>query len=184
MRSQASSRATGGKTRPMSPQVRGGAAEQQDAADEAGASHGASLLILVLGRPDMIRSMTSVLLVVLALAGCDTMIADRIVVRTPTVPRANAPATQADVLAVVRDTLASAGFERMDGRGPEHWWWRNPDKGPGVHATVHPMADGADVRLSQDLYGPIGKSQKYRRVKVALTEATSRAFGKGAVRIE
>jgi hypothetical protein len=138
----------------------------------------------VLGRPSMIRSTISILLVVLALAGCDTMIADRIVVRTPAAPRASEPVTQADVLAVMRDTLASAGFERMGGRGPEQWWWRNPDKGPGVHATVHPTADGADVRLSQDLYGPIGASQKYRRVKVALTEATSRAFGKGAVRIE
>ena len=132
----------------------------------------------------MIRPTTSLLLVALALVGCDTMIADRIVVRTPTAPRASEPVAQADVLAVVRDTLAGAGFERMSGRGPEEWWWRNPNKGPGVHATVHPTVDGADVRLSQDLYGPIGESQKYRRVKVALTEATSRAFGKGAVRIE
>jgi hypothetical protein len=132
----------------------------------------------------MIRPSTSILLGVLALAGCDTMIADRIIVRAPTAPRASEPVTQANVLTVVRDTLASAGFERIDGRGPEEWWWRNPAKGPGVHATVHPTADGVDVRLSQDLYGPIGESPKYRSVKMALTEATSRAFGKGAVGIE
>jgi hypothetical protein len=93
----------------------------------------------------MIRPTTSLLLVVLALAGCDTMIAERIVVRTPAAHRASEPVTQADVLAVVLDTLASAGFERMGGRGSEQWWWRNRDKGPGVHATLHPTVDGADV---------------------------------------
>jgi len=35
--------------------VRVGAVEQQDAADEAGASHGASLLILVSSRPQAIE---------------------------------------------------------------------------------------------------------------------------------
>jgi hypothetical protein len=47
MRNRAHSRVTGGETSLLVPQMSERAAEQQDAAVEAGASHGASLLILV-----------------------------------------------------------------------------------------------------------------------------------------
>ena len=138
---------------------------------------------MVLGRSNMTPSRLLFFLFVLSVAGCDTMIADRLHVRVATRPQdGEAPSSRA--LTVVRDVLTSSGLERIPAPGPEEWWWKNPDRGPGVHATLHPHSAGLDVRLSQDLYGPVGPTPQYRLVKKALTEAASRAFGKGAVRVE
>jgi hypothetical protein len=110
------------------------------------------------------------------------MIADRLIIRTPAASQEPGPQTT-HALELVRHVLVDSGLERTTGPGPEQWWW-NPDKGPGIHATLHPTGTGLEVRLTQDLYGPIGPTPKYRDVKQALTEATVRTFGKGAVRVE
>src|SRR5207245_2099212 len=125
-----------------------GAVEQQDAADEVRASRWRpSQLILVLGRPNMTPPRVLFLLLVLTVAGCDTMIADRFHVCVATGPPGS-EAASSRALTVVRDALAASGLERVPGPGPEQWWWNNPDTGPGVHATLHPHPAGVDVRLS------------------------------------
>ena len=129
--------------------------------------------------------MKSKLLTLIALVtiGCDTMIADRIVIRMP----ANALGVQASpeqVAAIVRATLSSSWLERMqDFDGGEEWSWRDSAKPPGLHARVSVGQNGVRVRLSQDLYGPIGPTEKYRSVRSALLEAARRRFGDSSVQL-
>ena len=47
--------------------------------------------------------------------------------------------------------------------------WRNPKKPPGLHVMVHSAAEGFQVTLAQDLYGPVGPTDAYRCVQKSLT---------------
>jgi hypothetical protein len=122
--------------------------------------------------------------VLLATVACDTMITDRIEVAPPVSPRSQGPAG-VEIHAAVRDTLTSLGLRPAGSFGDaEEWVWRDPDKPPGLHATVRRVGDGVHVRLSRDLFGPIRPTEKYRAVKKGFLEAMEQRFGKASVRIE
>ena len=117
---------------------------------------------------------------ILALAACDTMIMDRMVIAPPSPPVDEA-------LTVVRETLQASGLTLFHGPSAataETWRWRDPSKPPGLSAAITQVGDEVHVRLSQDLYGPIGPTDKYRSVKQALLETTRARFGKKSVRVE
>jgi len=120
----------------------------------------------------------------LSLLACDTMHADRMrIVAPPTVGRSSG-STEA-VLEFVRATLAASDFSLGPSSLSETWVWRDPSNPPGVRATLEPASDGwVRVRLSQDLYGPIGKTEKYRSIKKALVEGARSRFGRSSVVVE
>ncbi len=124
------------------------------------------------------------LVLLLALAACDTMIAHRIAITSPADVSQAGP-TQDDVLATVRNTLTSCELAIVhSSAGSEVWEWRNPEKPPGVQADVRAGSDLVEIRLSQGLYGPIGPTEKYLAVKAALVDAATKRVGKGRVRVE
>jgi hypothetical protein len=143
-------------------------------------------LISVLGRPwgTLVKSACAVLLS-LGLVACDTMISDRIRIGAPLTAAGSTPTpSQAELLNFVRDTLAASDLTRRPDAPDETWEWRDPDHPPGLHATIEPGVGYVLVRMSQGLYGPIGETEKYRRVKEALLGGATRRFGRKNVRVE
>jgi hypothetical protein len=120
----------------------------------------------------------------LVLPACDTMISDKIRIAPPSIT-GDAVSPFETVLTLVRVTLSSCGLERVESAGIETWQWRDPDRPPGLHATIESAGGGAiRVRLSQDLYGPIGPTEKYRSVKKALVDAAGQRFGRASIQVE
>jgi hypothetical protein len=120
----------------------------------------------------------------LATAACDTMIADRIIVGTPSRPDARSLSGD-EIHAAVRETLTSLSLHPVGTFGDaEEWVWRDPEKPPGLHATVRRVGERVQIRLSQDLYGPIGPTEKYRAVKEGVIEAMRHRFGRASIAIE
>jgi hypothetical protein len=161
------------------PQHAPRAAQQVDAAHEAGASVGASLLIHVLGRQEAGVRLSVPTLAVFALVACDTMISNRVIIKTPA-DSADVGASEQEALAAVRATLASCGFKPS----PEHgdlWVWHDKEHPPDVHATVSASWNQVAVHLEQGLFGPIGPTEQYRAVKAALLEGMRRRYGKRSV---
>jgi hypothetical protein len=119
-----------------------------------------------------------------AMVACDTMIADRIVVATPASLSTQGPSAD-EIHSAVQETLTSLSLH-VEGTfgGAEEWVWRDPERPPGLHATVRRVRDGVHIRLSQDLFGPTGPTEKYRRVKQGLLESMQQRFGKASVTIE
>jgi hypothetical protein len=164
--------------------VKSGAAEQTDAADEAGASDGASPLISVLGRQQMMERVAMLVSLGLALGACDTMIADRMIIRTPS-ERAAAPPSTAELLTTSRDALADCRFADADITSlGDTLHWSNPKRPPGLHIMVHRTGDDVRVTLAQDLYGPIGPTDAYRCVRKTLRRRLEKRFGKDRVRLK
>jgi hypothetical protein len=117
----------------------------------------------------------------LVLGACDTMISDRMVIRTPAHGAGAAPSTS-DLLSTSRDALTDCRLAEADitvYRDTLHW--RNPKHPPGLHVMIHPVGDGLRVTLSQDLYGPIGPTDAYRCVKKSLRRRLEERFGKDRV---
>ena len=114
------------------------------------AAHGASLLISVLGRRERIVRTVSCLLTCMLLA-CDTMIADRMIVRTPA-DMSGTALSSAELLATTRVALDDCGLLEADisaHRDTLHW--RNPKRPPGLHVMIHTVDDGLRITLAQDL---------------------------------
>jgi len=126
---------------------------------------------------------TALLAIGISAPGCDTMIADRMVIRAPaTPPEQKAESDQ--VVALIHETLIASKLEMMrESRGIETWRWKG-DKPPGFTVTVQRLGDEVQVRLAQDLYGPTGPSDEYEALKAALRKAARERFGKESVRFE
>ncbi len=118
---------------------------------------------------------------ILGLLACDTMISDRVLIKTP----ADAANAQRDALVAVRATLASHGFkESSRASAGELWVWHDEAHPPDIHATVSESWNQVGVHLEQGLYGPIGPTETYRAVKSALVEDARRRYGKASVHVE
>jgi len=102
--------------------------------------------------------------IALAVAACDTLIADRMTIRAT--PPAPAPSA-ADVLEAARGALDDCGLARAETQtriDSDSLHWRNPKQPPGFHVMVHPEGDALGVTVAQDLFGPIGPTDAYRCV--------------------
>lgn len=125
------------------------------------------------------RSLAVAALAAAALA-CDTMTSDRMVIRAPS----GQPSQQAsadELLVLVHETLAAADLKNVgESCGVETWRWKGV-KPPGLAVTVQRVGDGVQVRLAQDLYGPIGPTDKYKSLKATLRQAARERFGKASM---
>jgi hypothetical protein len=127
-------------------------------------------------------SVLAVLLV--GLVACDTMIASRVIVKTP-VDEADSRASEQEALAAVAATLASCGLKGPADAATEGVWvWHDEAHPPDVHATVSASWNQVTVHLAQGLYGPIGPTEKYRAIKAALLADMKRRYGKASVQVE
>jgi hypothetical protein len=119
----------------------------------------------------------------LAVVACDTMIADRLVIRAP-VPGASAPPSM-DLLDGPREALVKCNLAEADMTSfGDALHWRNPNHPPGLHIMVHRSGDEVTVTLAQDLYGPIGPTDAYQCVRQTLRRALEDRFGKERVRVK
>src|SRR5260221_59041 len=116
----------------------------------------------------MIRRVAVFSVIALALAGCDTMIADRMIIRT-VASQTSAAASASDVLATTKVAFGDCGLAEADITDfHDAVHWRSPKRPPGLHVMIHPADEGFRVTLAQDLYGPIGPTDAYRCVKKSL----------------
>jgi hypothetical protein len=123
-------------------------------------------------------------LLTLGLGACDTMIADRMIIRTPAEQSAPAPSTP-EVLTVTRTALNDCGLAEADiSEHRDTLHWKNPKGPPGLHVMLHPVGDGLRVTLAQDLYGPIGPTDAYRCVRKTLRRRLEERYSKERVRLE
>jgi hypothetical protein len=132
----------------------------------------------------MIGRVVIVPAIALALSACDTMIADRMIIRTPPT-RLSSAASVGDVLATTRVAFGDcrlAEAEVTDLRDALHW--TNPKRLPGLHVMVHPADEGLRVTLTQDLFGPIGPTEAYRCVKKSLRRRLQERYSNEGVRME
>ncbi len=144
---------------------------------------GASSLISVLGRPLMIGRLAILSVLALALWRCDTMIADRLLIRAPAAPP-NPTASTGDVLAATRIAFGDCGLAQADITNfGDELHWRNPKRPPGLHVMVHAADEGLLVTLAQDLFGPIGPTDAYRCVKKSLRRRLQERYGNESVRV-
>jgi len=120
----------------------------------------------------------------LALSGCDTMIADRMIIRAPS-QAAGAPLSTAELLTASRDALMDCRFAEADITSlGDTLHWTNPKRPPGLHIMVHRAGDDVRVTLAQDLFGPIGPTDGYRCVRKTLRRRLEERCGKDRVRLE
>jgi hypothetical protein len=126
---------------------------------------------------------TPILLVLLLLAGCDSMHSDGIWITA--VPSAARPGDSSEsVLSFVREVLIDNGLRKEDASMPESWKWRDPKNPPGMHATIELVGEASvRVRLAQDLYGPVDETETYRTVKKALIDGARNRFGERNVEV-
>ena len=118
-----------------------------------------------------------------ACLACDTMIADRWVIRSAADQSGQSPSAS-EILATARvalDDCALAANAKIIG---DTLVWRDPEKPPGLHVMVRPSSDGLRVTLAQDLYGPVGPTDAYRCVQKSLRSRLEARYGKGDVRLE
>jgi hypothetical protein len=119
----------------------------------------------------------------LTLSACDTMIADRFVIRAP-VTHPSPAASAGDILATTRVAFGDCGLAEADVTDfGDSLHWRSPKKPPGLHVMVHSAAEGLQVTLAQDLFGPIGPTDAYRCVKKSLRRRLEDRYGKEGVRM-
>ena len=113
-----------------------------------------------------------------AFAGCDTLIADRMVIRTPADQLGQLSSTP-DILAAARMALNDCGLAESDTKAIGNTLaWRDPRKPPGFRVMVHPVDDGLRVTLAQDLHGPIGPTDSYGCVRKSLRSRLEERYGK------
>ncbi len=121
---------------------------------------------------------------VLVFASCDTINAHRIIVERQKVQDTFEPIPDT-LLVTVRTTLETFGLTQTsvsDVR--EEWRWREPDNPPGLWVNIQQINSSFEIGLSQDLFGPIGPTEKYQRVKTALIDAVESVVGKNQVRVK
>src|SRR5262245_6817152 len=119
-----------------------------------------------------------------ACLACDTMIADRWVIRTPADHDGQSASAQ-EILATARVAFNDCGLAEANSKLiGDTLAWRDPEKLPGLHVMVHPASEGPRVTLAQDLYGPIGPTDAYRCVQKSLSSRLQGRYGKGGVRLE
>jgi hypothetical protein len=119
----------------------------------------------------------------LVVVACDTMIADRLVIRAPAQGAVAPPSVDlldASRAALVKCNLAEADMTSLG----DALHWRNPIRPPGLHIMVHRSGDEVTVTLAQDLYGPIGPTDAYQCVRQTLTRGLEDRFGKEKVRVK
>jgi hypothetical protein len=150
----------------------------------APAQTGAPQLSAVLGRPKSTERVAIFVVLALTLGACDTMIADRMIIRTTAQGSGAAPSTS-ELLATSRDAFTECRLpegEVTSYRDTLHW--RNPNHPPGLHVMIHPAGGDLRVTLAQDLYGPIGATDAYRCVRKTLRRRLEERFGKDRVRLD
>lgn len=82
-----------------------------------------------------------------------------------------------DLDPTVQAVLVPAGFQSAgEQRGARVWRWEGP-KQPGLSVYIREDERGGVVRLDQDLFGPMGPTEKYKRVESALIQALRTAYG-------
>jgi len=128
------------------------------------------------------RRLRALIVVAAVVSACDTMIADRFVIAPPHVADAAAQSTVA-LRQTVRDILIAHGLSRVDGYSDEHWAWRDPQKLPGVRVSMSQDGPALHLYLSQDLFGPVGPTEKYRQLRSALLDL-ERFSGPPTLRLE
>jgi hypothetical protein len=132
----------------------------------------------------MMRRVAKLVFVGLAMGACDTMIADRMVIRTPSGTGTASPST-AELLTTSRAAFKDCSFAETDIRSfGDALHWTNPKHPPGLHVMVHRADDGVRITLAQDLHGPIGPTEAYRCVSKALRRRLKERFGMESVRLE
>jgi hypothetical protein len=123
----------------------------------------------------------SLFLGIVALAGCDTLISNRMIIAVPTSPK-EASSSTPELMAITHQALVSCGGrDEHLSSSADTWLWSDPDHPPGVMVNVRP---GPEVYLSQGLYGPVGPTDRYRCVRKALRHNLSQRFGKARVRVK
>lgn len=134
------------------------------------------------------RRLTRMLLVAfLGLAGtsCDRFNATTIVV-PPRAAGINNPSSSDRVIAVARAVLAEHGFVKEEVQPPlsEHWFWRDPANPPGVRVGIVIARTGVEIRVRQDLLGPIGPTKRYRSLVDELVKRLGASIGRDHIRVE
>jgi len=143
-----------------------------------------SLPISVFGRPRMLGRLVILSILAVPLSACDTMIADRLVIRAPATQPSPAAST-GDVLATTRIAFGDCGLAQADITNfGDELHWRNPKRPPGLHVMVHAAGEDLLVTLAQDLFGPIGRTGPYRCVKKSLRLRLQERYGNEGVRVK
>jgi hypothetical protein len=121
--------------------------------------------------------------VVLTLVACDTMVADRMIIRTP--EQGAAAPSAPELLTATRDAMVDCRLADGDIRSHgDALHWRNPNHPPGLHVMVRRTGDEVRLTLAQDLYGPIGPTDAYQCVRTTLRRLLEERFGRTRVRVE
>ena len=124
------------------------------------------------------------MILALSLSGCDTMIADRMIIRTS--PEYPGPqVTRPDLLKTMRAAMTACQLpdDQIRAHG-DTLHWSDPDRPPGLHLMIHDTADGLRVTLAQDRYGPVGPTDAYRCMRTTLPRELVSRFGKDKVRLQ
>jgi hypothetical protein len=110
----------------------------------------------------------------------------RIIVPPPAAGVANTVGSER-VLWEARAVLLEHAFVKDPGTNvglTERWSWRDPANPPGLHVTLVTSADGVVVRVSQDLMGPIGRTEKHDNLIRGLAARLRACVGRPNVRLE
>lgn len=136
----------------------------------------------MLGRRQMTVRLGVLPVLALTLSSCDTMIADRFVIRAP-VTHPSPAISAGDILATTRVAFGDCGLADADVTDfRDSLRWRNPKKPPGLQVMVRSAAEGVEVTLAQDLLGPIGPTDAYRCVQKSMRRRLEDRYGKEDVR--
>jgi len=85
----------------------------------------------------------------------------------------------------VRRLLTTTGLGSMgESADAEEWEWRDPDNPPGVRVYITQEDSAVKLQLSQDPFGPISRTEKYKAVRSALLTGLTGYFGDARVRVE
>lgn len=131
-------------------------------------------------------SRRTAVLILLGFAGvaCDTMIADRMVIATPS-SQPGLPPSTAELVAATRAAAEKCGLQDNHvSSDADSVAWNDPAHLPGLHVVVRREGRNMFVTLAQDLYGPVGATDAYRCVRQALRRHLEQQFGRERVRIE
>jgi hypothetical protein len=123
------------------------------------------------------RCAAGVLLLSLLVA-CDSMHMQRITV----LPKQSPPTSETTNREVARKVLRQHGFRDMS-TGREEWYGRKEGEPPGVWVRFAGEVE-LELRVSQDLHGPIGKTEMFRTIVKALTNALRARHGKASVHVD
>jgi len=118
-----------------------------------------------------------------ALMACDSLFRMSFTITTDVAPSASSRASD-DALVAIRGILSTnaltSGYSNAKS---EEWVWRDPENPPGIRVNIRYRPDGYELWLSQDLFGPIGRTKKYLAVSNSLREGLAKRFGADRVQV-